>query len=686
MKLFSRTCASRGQVLNKSMKLQAEYEFERARRRKASEYEYVQREYAYDSAPPSQYVPTKSLESFRESIALSEDPSLMEGPDSDISGSESDDDYVLDSHDDTRRGGISSRETRKQTHERKKGSQSLRRSESRSRASPPSIQRTPSSKQKAKKFADLRGLGDAHLVIDRVPTAQGYQSDDSAENLIEEKSKASRYSMERRASQAEDRYVDFEDDASSEEERWQPKKDALEQKRESILQNGLGTLHNGDENRLHRRDLLPKSADRDPIVADRIEDEESFRGRGQGGIRKTRSSKATYQAEIQREIELSKKVLDREEGRFPDGRPESRGYLRRGRPSHKHTLRGVERIPPPPASIEVLRNEPNERDRMGRHPRSEGSKLVVGGSSYSKGKKAFGDLIGKMRGGAPTHPIKQGKDIEMAIHFATRGRERRDIRRSDREGYSRDQERHQMRDDYDEEENEYENVDDIVLEAPRSTSLHGSLSLLHGEPPSMTEVSYDRIDWNNDDEQYRASRRSRSSPHAAQLRTTQPRSPSLLYEDKPRRPQYRTPTPPLGTSPRMPPSQSTLPFESFRSSTPQLRTNGGRQVRPGNYHRAIPSPGIPSTGMPGQGPPRMDYAARASPSSGMLSLAMTGHTNNGLPRMDYAARMVDLRSGKTASMFPTLSGKKTMGNAYTAPRSTRATSDIVTAGCYVFPF
>jgi hypothetical protein len=105
MKLFRKPCVSVSDVVNSTAN---DKEFALARKKdlglNESEYEYVRREYGYDYVPPSQYVPSQSMDSsdVSQSDAVDEEykatPVKIMEPPSDLSGSMYDGDVAFRGH------------------------------------------------------------------------------------------------------------------------------------------------------------------------------------------------------------------------------------------------------------------------------------------------------------------------------------------------------------------------------------------------------------------------------------------------------------------------------------------------------------------------------------------------------------------------------------------------------------
>jgi hypothetical protein len=203
MKLFQSPCASRKQVLDekndKMFKLSNEGDYKKSITEE--EYEYVRREFGYDLVPPSQYVPTHSAATDFDDDIDTQPSQIVEEPESEVSGSESDEEYVAEipyekkvPHEKPR-----ARATPPEKHYRRPEPVDPRRS----RKAPPvvdlplPVQEPVRRKEKVREVHACDGL-----VIDRAPTAAGYHS----ENSEDDKSRHSRYDIDER-SLAEDMHA-----------------------------------------------------------------------------------------------------------------------------------------------------------------------------------------------------------------------------------------------------------------------------------------------------------------------------------------------------------------------------------------------------------------------------------------------------------------------------------------------
>jgi hypothetical protein len=184
MKVFQSPCASRNQVLDEKKDRQFKLSNEGDYRKSITEeeYEYVRREFGYDLVPPSQYVPSQSAATDFDDDIATQPSHVVEEPQSEVSGSESDDDYVAEMayHENpVPYEKPRARAPLPEQHYRKPKPVDERRS----RKAPPVDKR-------------VREVH-AHdgLIIDRAPTAENYHSDNSGDD----KSRRSRYDIDERS-------------------------------------------------------------------------------------------------------------------------------------------------------------------------------------------------------------------------------------------------------------------------------------------------------------------------------------------------------------------------------------------------------------------------------------------------------------------------------------------------------
>ena len=217
MKLF-RKCVSNKQVLEsrneKKFKLDQEDGYlKKQLQATAKEYEYVPQEHGYDYAPPSQYVPSHSIEDSDDDDYHTE--AIVIVPGSDISLSVNDD-WVgeVPYYNSRPKGSRGSRESagRRQTtdmyHQTETEKHYPRETKGRGRReAPEDIFRRESPenpylrerndeedyRHRMEKLAMSESDERANMSIKRVPTAYSYHSDDSAGDFLEEKSTRSRY-------------------------------------------------------------------------------------------------------------------------------------------------------------------------------------------------------------------------------------------------------------------------------------------------------------------------------------------------------------------------------------------------------------------------------------------------------------------------------------------------------------
>ena len=561
MRIFSRACASDDHVFHgdprrtpKMRAFQSEAEMKRHLRKARNEYEYVQREYGYDNMPPSQYVPSRSVDS---SIGVEERVS-------DISGSESDDEYVSDGHHETTKGTFSGN------------------------ARTADARKNPS---KTRKYADLRGLGDEYLVIDRVPTAFGYHSDDSAEDLIEEKSKVSRYSIDPRGRNAasdtsddDDAFGRYFSTSESFEERWRHEKaQSTKQVATSYVKDMLADDWESHHRKTSTSSIPQKKASR------------------HANTKNGKLSDSGYSSASMRKHIPSREGSTRgETRRGQNGSNKSKSKMNRGhRNGNRNAWEGGKNEMnsiPPTENIQFLSNAPRRHDRN-RKDNIEGDDFVVSGKASRR------DLFGRRTKSRRGHAIRKGNwDNSDLRNDSIRGSLTMSHGEDSRgkTGVSRE-----------------------------------ALSMFHGEPPSMTDGSYDQFNYRHGISSHHRHHESQSMPYT----NDNDDGGSFLP------PHHRAPAPPISRnrSSRTAPIHS-QPFDSFQDPAPLLRNNSyrGRRV------------------------PR-NYTARGHHPEGARSMGGTPQNYNS----DHSPRFADLRRRVRSHYIP-------------PPRASQAAGDVVAgvAGCY----
>ena len=229
MKLFQSPCASRDQVVDekndRQFKLSNEGDYKKSITEE--EYEYVRREFGYDLVPPSQYVPSHSAATDFEDEIESQPSAILEEPQSEVSGSESDNEYVAEmpyhekpvSYEKPR-----ARAPPPEEHYRKPNPVDARRSRKAPSVVdlPLSVEEPVRRRERAREVHARDGL-----VIDRAPTAENYNSDNSGDD---NKSMRSRYDIDERslAEEKQDRpssVLDSIRSDSSFDRRWRARKE-----------------------------------------------------------------------------------------------------------------------------------------------------------------------------------------------------------------------------------------------------------------------------------------------------------------------------------------------------------------------------------------------------------------------------------------------------------------------------
>ena len=636
MRIFSRACVSDEHVLPGDPRrgsnlptFHSEAEMRRQQQKARNEYEYVQREYGYDNMPPSQYVPSISLDSSQEAKEPMID--MVEEPESDISGSESDSEYVAEGYKDqamhTSRGKARTVESSRTAHTR------------------------------TKRYADLRGLGDEYLVIDRVPTAFGYHSDDSAENLIEEKSRVSRYSIDPRGANAASDTSDDDDvlgnryfsTSESIEEQWPLKKsERSKQKATSYVKEMLAddwNTHGIKNSSLHHQSKSIKHPNSNRATA-------SMRG---------------YLSASGRQQDAENGGSKTGEKKQPNtGSSQSRSKKdRRKRSSKQHVWKQMsdgKNDMAPPENIHFLSNAPRRREfnrfRNGTSNMRDHETI----SRKDSMKRPPRGLFGRWDGSRSQMSISSRERVIKNVDRNLEERELqsigRDIRNNHVEHAGQRRNKSLGRSEVLRGSLSIQNEEDT---RESKELLRGSLSMLHGEPPSMTDVSYEHFKYYHEGPLQHQSRRSGTSSRL----DFESQSVSYPYEDDEGillPPHHRATTLPIRsgqsihtTHIRSRSPSPAMPFESFQDPAPVLRNNSYRARRvQRNY-------------------PRRSNHLKAS---GIISGTPKSYNDD-----HQSPRFVDLRRhGKS----PRNNNSRRLHGYTPPPRASQAAGDIVAgvAGCY----
>jgi hypothetical protein len=513
----------------------------------AKEYEYVTQEHGYDYVPPSQYVPSHSIDESDDDEYHTEAVVVMI-PGSDISGSLGDDMYGMRdpyrrpqaplpiplppparekrSH----RGPVEMpyrRQATEKAYPRETEKPYPREPKEKSRREPMenSFRREapekPYSRERKHEIfrqseteTDQNDFNDANLGIKRVPTAFSYNSDDSAENFLEEKYSGSRYATGRedvvdeyerpRARNDERRSpakMGWGDSITGFNEHWRKKRADIAEEEHSVAYKKSGTGLEDFESRLDHRNR-----------------------RGDHNRETTQPQGRSHNRERGRHPRARSNSLEREDDE--DG---FHGSERRRNPSKQRHYGGEGNYA----------SHPESRDDYGTSRFSP---------KRSEGKKSRG-ILGRIRGSVRG---KKGRGVLVETDIFE----------------SRDKQHCQNRE-----------------ERPR-----GKVALFERPPPSTrSDVSYEyssgeRSPYRYEDYDRPSRERLPASPQEYEPpRRRSGREPQYHYES-PREdddwdhPTTRSSSP--ANVPRTRSSSSAVPFNSFRVPTPPLRFNPDHRQRP----------------------------------------------------------------------------------------------------------
>ena len=565
MKFLRRPCVSINQVVDEKddKKFQLDKQQEYRQRIKEDEYEYVRREFGYDHMPPSQYVPSQT---FSEDDDNSQPTPIKHEPASDVSGSESDEEYVTDSG----RHHKKQKEYSKDAHRRRDDRDMLPRAKEAERAARAKEAERAARTREAERVARLRDAEMAarelqrlrkqqrgergvrehvhpreekfdQMVINRVPTAHSFRSNDS-DILLEEKSRTSRYSVDEKSRDSENSIIDKEADGailspwgeSPLEERRrrlrleQQKSNEEEWRKTNIPRarsphNQRSEYPRNDVRRRHDPVLEARSARGDPVLQARSDTSE--RGR--------RHDVDDWEIGAERDRSGAKLRVNREYIERRDAPPDERQNYFDGEDDQVYESR---RIAP-------------------EHPAEESAKTR---------KKGF---LGRMMGGSSFSDRGKKKSEKAGPGSYAGSRERRHIHHYDdpASSYSDTRVKYSAK---------------IEQVRPRRTS-----SPFQTQPPSMrSDVSYEYSSQGSQPpSQYDVHRGRRPRSPWPSVPETLP--PIHFVESYPNEDYYapmspRAPTLPVPGRRTPPPRYSTLPFESVRSPAPPLRINPERRQVP----------------------------------------------------------------------------------------------------------